>query len=86
LAKTWSISLSKKGLSTKFLPRGNAAPWQIANSKFSESHVKNLESTSATNRQTKNSLLTVPDIVDDSIVRELEKDGFIDRLYRKEEQ
>lgn len=28
------------------------------------------------------SKLTVDDIVDDSIVREIEKDGFIDRLYR----
>ncbi len=28
------------------------------------------------------SKLSVDDIVDDSVVREIEKDGFIDRLYR----
>ena len=29
--------------------------------------------------------LAVDDIVDDSIVGEIEKDGFIDRLFRREE-
>lgn len=33
----------------------------------------------------KYSRFTADDIVDDSIVREIEKEAFIDRLYRQEE-
>ncbi len=38
-----------------------------------------LEQASAANPASK---LSVDDIVDDSVVREIEKEGFIDRLYR----
>jgi len=38
-----------------------------------------LEQASSANPTSK---LSVDDIVDDSVVREIEKEGFIDRLYR----
>ena len=34
-------------------------------------------------KQTPGSKVTVDNLIDDSVVRELEKDGFIDRVYGK---